>query len=621
MIHPSHITSHNSLRRLTIMSCLIMMATQALPSDPPSRQATIDSIKTLLIPAIPTKSLPKCNFTRQHWKSISPQSSVDVYDETGLAIAIRNFNNATINIKADLLLKGSIATSYEKDGTITSLVNIPRKRLVIQGNGHKVIDFAHPVGPAKLKNGKYHVPYHKEVKGNEAFITKDGEILQLSRSKVYRAKGWVVKDEKRRIYGLALPHELKGNRHFEDVFINFRVSFVRQTYKILSSDEHTVYFQADSTDKYTTNKYMRNLSPETDFFLTNFMDDGKGVMIKKRTLTYPAQYNDISQCQAKYIFRTKDLAQVEFHNLKMIGGMEYYIMNDADIYVHHCQLTNPIFGGIYNMAGGTLFADNNLFNNVHASVLRNEYIPHITPPRLPYMEATNNKFYDIAHFGTNIHAVVSNGKAYIAYNDFTDVNYSAIAIGKHNCKNGEPNSENLVEHNYMHHTPAWIAARQQLGFQDSGDIYIRPNNDRATIRYNIILDCGGLGKNNGIYGDDGAYNMDIYGNIILDTENYYDIDCRDGSRKGEIRYTLPDGNHLSTNNFIAYNFCNGHLRMQENHNDGIKKTGCKFHHNIILHPHADKNVKDIVNQDADYQGTKSIVKGNSLSSVIQMIKK
>lgn len=588
-------------------------------ANTPLRQNTIDSIKSLVFPAIPSSALPTCKFTREQWKNFSTSTTIDVYDENGLANAILKHNNATINIKADILLKGNQATSFEKDGSLKSLVNISRKKLVIHGNGHKIIDFSHPISNIKLKKGKYHAPYKKKVQGDEAFITKDGEILQLSKSKVYRAKGWVEKDPKNRIYGLIMPEELRGYRHFEDVFISYRVSFVRQTYKVLSSDNHAIYFQVDPTDQYTMTKYMRDLSPETDFYLTNFVDDGKGIMIKKGVMTYPARQKEISQCQAKYIFRTKDNAQVEFRDLNMIGGKEYYIMNDAKIHVCNCQLTNPIFGGIYNTE--KLFADHNVFANVKASVLRNEHIPHIYPLKMPYMEATNNTFTDIGHFSTNIHAVWNNGKAYIAHNEFVNVNYSAIALGKHNCKNGEPNCESLVEYNYIHHTPTWIAARQQLGFQDSGDIYIRPNNDRATIRFNTILDCGGLGKNIGIYGDDGAYNMDIYGNIILDTENFYDIDCRDGSKKGEKRWIIPDANHLSTNNFIAYNICNGNFRIQENHNDGLKKTGCNFHDNMILSPRAKKNVKDIVNQDTDYQEGKCIVSVASTPEIIRKIKR
>lgn len=588
-------------------------------ANTPSRQKTIDSIKSHVFPAIPSNALPTCKFTREKWNNLSTPTSIDVYDENELANAILNHNNVTINIKADILLKGNQTTSFEKDGSLKSLVNISKKKFVIHGNGHKIIDFSHPVHNNKLKKGKYQAPYKKKVQGDEAFITKDGQILQLSKSKVYRAKGWVEKDPQKRIYGLIMPEELRGYRHFEDVFISYRVSFVRQTYKVLSSDNHAIYFQVDPTDSYTTTKYMRDLSPETDFYLTNFVDDGKGIMIKKGVMTYPTRQKEISQCQAKYIFRTKDNAQVEFHDLNMIGGTEYYIMNDAHIRVSGCRLTNPIFGGIYNT--GTLFADNNTFADVKTSVLRTEHLPKYQPTKLPYMEVTNNKFSDIGKYSTNTHAIWSIGKSYIAHNEFVNTNYSAIAVGKHNCANNELPTEDLVEYNYIHHTPAWIEARQQLGFQDSGDIYIRTNNGKATIRYNTILDCGGLGKNIGIYGDDGAYNMDIYGNIILDTENFYDIDCRDGSKKGEKRWIIPDSNHLSTNNFIAYNICNGNFRIQENHNDGLKKTGCIFHDNMILSPRAKKNVKDIVNQDADYQGGKCIVSVASIPEIIRKLKK
>ena len=596
----------------------------AIEGFPYSWETEIQYIQEHVFPAIPSKNLPVCNFVRRQWTPLKTSRSVDVYNEKEFTNAISNNNSITINLKADILLYGNTSTTHKKTGETESLITINgNKTIIINGQNHKIFDFSNPVKGKKLRGNKYNVPFSKELNGNETFIDKSGQIIQYARSKMYRAKGWNVSRASEYIYGLVLPDELRNlNISSKDnVWINFRVSFVRQTYKVVSCLNGVIYFIVDKKDSYTTQEYMRNLSPQTDFYLTNLEENDEGFTIKNGILSYPSKYEEISQCEASYIFHTKGQAKIEFNEISIIGGMEYGIMNSASIRIHHSYMTNSIFGGIYNT--GLFFADHNHFDNFKTNVTRTEHYPYQINNHNPNMEVVNNVFSNIGIYSTNVHAVWSDATAYIAYNEFINTNYSAIRIGKLNCKETKYQSNNLVEHNLIHHTTDWIEKRKQLGFQDSGDIYISPNNGKATIRYNTILNCGGLGKNNAIYGDDGAYNMDIYCNIILDTENYYDIDCRDGSKKGEPRWTIPKECHLSTNNFIAYNVCNGYLRMQENQNDRIKKTGCSYVNNYVINKGNIKRnrIENLVNLKKTKDRNKAIIQVGSASNIIPLVLK
>lgn len=574
-------------------------------------------------------SLQRFELNRGTWTPVTTNTTVNVSDEVGLAAAILNNNSVTINLMADILMQGNTGlTAKENDGTTTSLIRIDSKNVIINSNnGHKIFDYAHRVTCATPpQDGRCHFAYSEPVLGNETFVTEDGQILHLARSQVYQAQGWYTAESDNYIYGLSLPDELESLQISEndDVFISYRVSYERFTKKVKSCSGGIIKFEIahidpddpdynpeKDPDRMTRNQDMRALSPNTHFFLTNMSGIG-GITIKNGILSYPSDYPEFSICEALYIFRIKGTSRVEINGVKIIGGTEYGIMNTASVKISLCEMTNIGGGGLYNRMEA--YADQCVFHDFLTSALRNEHYPESSD--LPYLEATNNVFRNNGHYGTNDHAVRSNGNAYIARNEFVDTNYSAILIGKVNCSDCDKLPSNLVEYNFIHYTQEWIDRRKVLGLQDSGDIYIPTNNLLAIVRFNRIIGTGGIGginenkKNNAIYADDGAYNVKIYGNVISGTENYFDIDCRDGSKKGEIKRTIPLSEHVSTNNYIAYNICDGYLRMQENMNDIISQTGCLFLNNFIVPRHTERlesSVRSLVNKLQDYNNGDAIV--------------
>lgn len=586
-------------------------------------------------------SLQRFELNRGTWTPVTTNTTVNVSDEVGLAAAILNNNSVTINLMADIPMQGNTGlTAKEYIGnrfTITSLIKFDSKNVIINSNnGHKIFDYAHPVTCATPpQDGRCHFAYSEPVLGNETFVTEDGQILHLARSQVYQAQGWYTAESDDNIYGLILPDELSSLQISEndDVFISYRVSFERFTKKVKSCSERIIKFEiADidtnapdynpekDPDRMTRCQNMRALSPKTHFFLTNMSGIG-GITIKNGILSYPSDYPEFSICEALYIFRIKGTSRVEINGVKIIGGTEYGIMNTASVKISLCEMTNIGGGGLYNRMEA--YADQCVFHDFLTSALRNEHYPESSD--LPYLEATNNVFRNNGHYGTNDHAVRSNGNAYIARNEFVDTNYSAILIGKVNCSVALKLPCNLVEYNYIHYTQEWIERRKTLGLQDSGDIYIPPNNELAIVRFNKIFGTGGIGginenkKNNAIYADDGAYNVKIYGNVISGTENYYDIDCRDVSihlydNPDGYERTIPPEMCMNTNNYIAYNICDGYLRMQENiyhiKEGFINSTGCEFSNNFVVPRHDDwteGEVKNIINQLLDYQNGEAFV--------------
>ena len=529
-------------------------------------------------------------------------TTINVSTNTQLLNAIKNYNNVTINLQADIALSrdesgaGSLTTQRANGASLDTLININNKSLVIDGgsNKYKLYEYEDDDEIQTMLNendGRYYANYSGSVTGKEAFMTENGTIIPLARSGMYKSRGWVHPANSNE-FGLLLPPELELMCNEEsgssNVFVCYRLSYLRYTHRVTRLTQGVLFFEVtDSNDLTFEDDYRNRLTPNTDFYLINYVGANDGILIKNGQLSYPASFgvNKISPCWAEHLFRIKGNSHVAFNNVSFIGGTDHSVRNDNKLNFSQCHFTNIIAGCILNLR--QMFVDQCEFTETLTNAIRFECLDGTYTP-LPYMEVTNCIFRNIGHYGSNVYAIRNTGHAYIADNEFVDTNYGAIFTGQCNC-DCELNlfSESLIERNYIHYSPEWIEKRKTMGLQDSGDIYISTNNKKAIVRFNRIVGTGGIEgtssyrKNNAIYGDEGAYNMDIYCNVISDNENYYDIDCRDVSNN--VTSTIPSNKHVNTCNNFLYNVCNGYVRIQENSQDEISnEEKCMFVDNFIL---------------------------------------
>ena len=590
-------------------------ATTILGNSPTIKQFIYDHA----LDGLSRDAITQYQFTRNSW---------DKPNVTGGIISVGNFNqfkiaivqnNVVINLTNDIAIIKDPSLSSDKDDPNTiehlnTLINFRSKNLVINGNNHKVYEIETTLQTTLNQDQtRYETPFNSSLTGKEAFITPNGTIIPLARSRSYKAKGWIVAGNSR--YGLSLPDELANLYQVDtdNVFVCFRLNYQRYMKKIIYASTGVVFFE--NTESFNLNDLTAH-TPKTDFFLINYAGDGDGLLIKNGNLSYPERYGSLlSQCWAEYLVRIKGDSNVVFNNITFIGGTEYAIRNDGKLKIRRCHFTNCIGGGIYNLL--QLSVKKCHFYDIKTYAVRFDHIDgSYSDENTPYMDITRCLFENIGHYGSSSFAVWSTGKAYIAYNEFIDTNYGAIRVGVDNCTSvSSRHSENLVEWNYIHYTPEWIEERQLLGLQNSGAITVVTNNEKAIIRFNRICGCGGPGKNIGIYGNNGAYNMEIYGNVISRTENYYDIDCWDASN--DFTGQTPNGSYNDVNmrNLIAYNIFDGYIRIQEN--SRIASPECSFIKNFKLQPNPKANntpsevQENKLNQLDDYRNGEGIMTDES----------
>lgn len=174
----------------------------------------------------------------------------------------------------------------------------------------------------------------------------------------------------------------------------------------------------------------------------------------------------------------------------------------------------------------------------------------------------NNQFDNMGKDMTQTSCVSCKGhNYYIAHNTFKNFGYCAIDIGVWYRAQKDFISSGIVEYNHIYYDKEYLANKEHHTLMDSGAIYTCTQNDDATIRYNYIHDYAGMKHNRGIFCDDGANHLRIYGNIVIHT-SHYAIDSRlcrnvieNNNMDNQVMYNIVDGANLFQGKDIVNNMC------------------------------------------------------------------
>lgn len=547
---------------------------------------------------------------------------------------INNNNDVSIVLQTDIYMgkKDYNSGTYER----RSLFNIPKgKTLRIIGNGFSIYEYGYNELIEMHDNGKgrKEANISSDDIYKKVFTDGGGEPRQLAQSDVYEAEGWVEAaydgdSKKNEACGVKIPDELIekfSSIVYDNVYIWLLVSWTRTLHKATECVDGIIYFERPSLNNYNNKnekgeeydkylhinggKHISDIISKPTFFLLNTTIDNDGIVIKDGKISCPISYPDLWQCEADHIINVEEGATLFIENTVIRGGKTSCIMNSGTLCMEECDISNPVGGGVYT--NGKAFIERCLFHDIQKEGIsqvtndRKKWTPEAPGENWPCMSVTNNVFRNIDHYGLNNFVVRNECVAYIAYNKIQDANYGGIWTGNnssyirtyiddkgnlvynHKGKDFLPAFKGLIEFNYIYFTDKWVERRKLLGFQDSGGIYIAPNNGRAIIRFNRLERCGGRHMNKAIYCDDGSYNTEIYCNIVSGTENDYDIDLRDMSDRKEHQHDKISGTYVNTNDTVCLNYCEGFVRIKNNLCDDIPEgekdaLACTFKDNAAL---------------------------------------
>ena len=163
---------------------------------------------------------------------------------------------------------------------------------------------------------------------------------------------------------------------------------------------------------------------------------------------------------------------------------------------------------------------------------------------------------------------VRNESFLIRNNIFKNFGYGAIGLGLwYGGKKKRPIT-GIVEYNEIFYSGDYLRNADLHNLQDGGAIYTYTQSDGIDIRFNYIHDFSGPYWNRGIFCDDGAKNIHLTGNVVVNCSNSYAIDLR---YCNNYRDYVPDFN---TGNTMIDNIVSGKYRFEprpENASTAIEK--------------------------------------------------
>lgn len=480
------------------------------------------------------------------------------------------------------------------------------RTLVINGNGHTIVGIDKEYTATTINGDRCYCAYDGVLTGFNLFVSPNGEVLRLARTKAYTAAGEILAAEdikdinNNTIFeeGDVLPttvnafgdYTVNGTTYHcdadtvyhckfklpvelsdlviastDNVYVNITTSWSSVQCKVtgtqVSGTDTYLYFDYvyKEKDAYNNDFAKNELGINNDgdikasFYLINLrLEDEHSCLIKTiegvDTLIFPSAYPIIGESNRPLFKMYNRYINLKICNADMVG---YQIVANTqfncNVILDKCKLRGCCTRVAVSLAGGSrLFA----FNNEVCDCDQGGF--NVGMGDNSELVAVGNNIHNIGLRRSASNAIEGRTKYYIAHNVIYDFGYQAI-WGGHGYMSVYRESRGIIEYNTIYQTKEYFMNAKHLVPKDGGAIYLPTNRAEGIVRHNIICGYTGRSGNKGIYCDDGCYNIYVYSNIIANTPNSYAISARyvesDNSWKG-IPYTLDNTYKFILNNYV-----------------------------------------------------------------------
>lgn len=343
-------------------------------------------------------------------------------------------------------------------------------------------------------------------------------------------------------------------------------------HKVIKVSGGWLYFQDDS------NNLQEGRGPNVDHYLYGIYPRyqfvncpaSKGVHVKNGRIYIPHRYNLVRINKGGCLLK---MSKCHFNSFE-ITGFNLSGLSKCPIEISHCDFEEGLFvhhntyTNLSCLAFATSWCKNVCFSDNSITNARGRTIGY---------NATNfticrNHFKNIGWM-FNRSAVSGGGvNLHVCDNIVEDFNYSAISCGSYSATKDSLLLTFIIERNLIKLSNKYKKDYIRKTLADGGAIYICPSVTNGIIRDNVIQNIKGINGNRGIFLDDGAKNLAVYGNLVVNVENYYDIDLR---LVNTYEKDIPDHN---TNNSVFHNIMTGGYRFE----DAGLESNCIGGQNVLL---------------------------------------
>ena len=499
---------------------------------------------------------------------------------------------------------------YKENHILLTGYNRPLSSLSIKAKRARIISYGKTYSNGDAFDGRFDE--------NNAFITDNLTLLPIW-SPVRWTEGLMeVVDENTKLCRIKCPG-IKDTEEQECQYARIRIPhwFLMSSWSIKKIESGYIYFVAKDLQKligngwYVNDDYYYGQLPNLRYSLSNIEAGDHFFSIVRGRVHLPKGVRNAHECTSKHFLTLKDchLNKISIDGLRIIGSSWYmtYLMS------------------FDNVINNSLRIDNCDFSCITGDVVSFKETSNATVSRCSFKDCYRNCVVsDIGSINTvikkcefirtglafeNTSAVRCQGEDYhIVDNLFEDFGYSAISLGYGKTRSETQKVSGVTEYNTILYTEDYIEMYKDIMLMDGGAIYFRTQNDKAIIRYNYISGYDGMKDNRGIFCDAGAYNIEIYGNIITHIANSYCIDSRrvvsvekDGSRGINV-------NKTNINNKIYDNIVDGKIRFAAREGgDNNCELGANY---FLLNKSEDMPRNEYFNLDTEGKEVKVVLKKN-----------
>lgn len=378
------------------------------------------------------------------------------------------------------------------------------------------------------------------------------------------------------------------NTDFSNAFILIPHWYLSSVYKINKIDRQYIYFIADDLKKssyggYNINDDYNYGKKDIRYKLCNVATnadcisvvDGKVHLPNGLTAVWEGKIHSfltIKNCK----FSSVEIMGIQFTGNAFSKSIPAIYIKDSEfksVRIHQCGFYGMRGNVISITASPNVSIDNCQFEDCYYyGIKSNNESANTTVEK--------NRFTSMGKRMSNTSCVRCQGTDYrVSDNVFLNFGYGGISTGvwykskmKQPCAGVIENNDLSFDQNYLDHI-------DNHGIMDGGAIYLATKNARTIVRYNYIHGFSGMKSNRGIFCDDGAYNIEIYGNVITNIANSRCIDSRRVTKVEQSSFPESDIDRANVDIIIRDNIVDGSIRF-EAHED--PDNGCVKGINYIL---------------------------------------
>ena len=471
--------------------------------------------------------------------------------ELGNGINLHNLNYPDANIR----IIGTMGTYHAKS------------HYFHKNNAKRTKDFhvySYPIVP--------HGSIFVDIKGNEV-PTREPVFLVESRieevnefGKSYFKKfGTNVTDSITKVWRFPVSLPDLSEEECREFSILLTRDWISCRHKVNKVENGFLYFYMDSPD------FMSSVSPNCDKEKYNVPPRvryincpvSNGLHYQDGRLYVPLKYKTIRLVSGHRLLSISNCVfnSFEISGFNIDGGGDGPVIDISNCcFIEALYIKDNKFSNLSNLAIRALNNENvcatgNRINNTRVGAI------HCTGKNTIIKE---NHLQDIGWM-LNTRAIIGGGeKLHICDNIIEDFYYAAITTGNSASNEEAAKLTYIIERNLIKQNKKHTNNYLFNSLADGGGIYIGPQCTQGIIRHNVVMNMKGIYSNRGIFLDDGAKNLSVYGNLVCNTSNCYDIDLRLSPTYAK---GIPDHN---CNNAVFNNILAGGYRFQ----DAGSKSNC-----------------------------------------------